>query len=237
MKRTTVLEKLRSARPVIAPSLLKCDFGNLHREVALLEAAGSCLLHLDVMDGHFVPNLSYGPPVIESLRKLTDQIFDAHLMISDPARYLDDYVSAGCDLITFHVEAVDDPRPIVRRIRCSDCVVGRALNRRTPLYQVTPYLDDCDLVLVMSVEPGFGGQQFDPAALQKLYALRQTAGADTLLSVDGGINLDTIGETAAAGAELFVVGSSIFDTSDYEIAITNLADGASGQMASQSSEQ
>ena len=203
--------------------MLKCDFGNLHREVALLEAAGAQLLHWDVMDGHFVPNLSYGPMVIRSVRDLTDLTFDAHLMISEPGRYLDEFLEAGCDSVTFHVEADDDAGPLLRRIRAAGAVAGLAINPGTPVEKVEPLLGDCDLVLVMSVEPGFGGQQFMPAVLDKVRRLKRIARPETLFSIDGGIGPATIGPSAEAGADLFVVGSAIFDTDDYTRSMANLA--------------
>lgn len=222
MSRLAALKYLRERAPVIAPSMLKCDFGNLHREVELLEDAGACVLHLDVMDGHFVPNLSYGPIVIERLRELTELPFDAHLMISQPDRYLDEYVRAGCQAVTFHVESAADPVALLGRIREADCLAGIALNPDTPTEQVEPLLDHADVVLVMSVEPGFGGQAFQPASLAKLGRLREVAPAEVLLSIDGGIGPDTIEPAAAAGADLFVVGSAIFDTPDYRAAMVDL---------------
>jgi ribulose-phosphate 3-epimerase len=224
MSRQTTLEHLSRCAPVIAPSMLKCDFGNLHREVELLEAAGAELLHLDVMDGHFVPNLSYGPMVIRSLRRLTKIPFDAHLMISEPERYLDEYLDAGCDAVTFHVEASSNPVELLRRIREADAVAGLALNPGTSVETVEPFLGECDLVLVMSVEPGLGGQSFIPASIDKLERLRKMLPADVLLSVDGGIGSETIEETAAAGADVFVAGSAIFDQPDYGLAIKELTE-------------
>ena len=203
--------------------MLKCDFGNLHREIELLEAAGAGVLHLDVMDGHFVPNLSYGPVVIERMRPLTALPFDAHLMIADPARYLDDYLRAGCNAITFHIEAVPDPVPLLRRIRRAGAAAGLALNPRTPVAALESALPDCDLVLVMSVEPGFGGQKFMPETLQKLQSLRQQINPGTVLAVDGGIDPTTIGRTSEAGADYFVVGSAIFEAADYRLAMEDLA--------------
>lgn len=202
--------------------MLKCDFGNLHREVELLEQAGAESLHLDVMDGHFVPNLSYGPMLIKSLRRLTSLPFDAHLMVSDPARYLDDYLVAGCDLVTIHIEAVPQPVPLLRRIREGGAAAGLALNPQTPVSAILPFLTECDLVLVMSVEPGFGGQKFIPGALDKLRKLRSVLEPDTILSVDGGIGLGTISPCSEAGARYFVAGSSVFDTADYRQALLDL---------------
>jgi ribulose-phosphate 3-epimerase len=222
MSRSVVLEQLRASFPVIAPSMLKCDFGNLHHEVELLESAGVEVLHLDVMDGHFVPNLSYGPMVISRIRKLTKCVLDAHLMISNPRQYLEEYRDAGCDVITVHLEAVSDPLPVLRRIREMDLVAGLALNPGTPVEMVEPAFSECDLFLVMSVEPGFGGQQFIPASLDKLRTLSQQVSAETILSVDGGISPATIGESAQAGANLFVSGSSIFEASDYQTAMEDM---------------
>jgi ribulose-phosphate 3-epimerase len=202
--------------------MLKCDFGNLHREVELLQAAGAEVLHLDAMDGHFVPNLSYGPMVIERLRKLTDLPFDAHLMISDPGRYLDDYVAAGCQSITFHVEAVPDCVPLVQQIRRAGCLAGIAFNPGTPVGAIAAALPVCDLVLVMSVEPGFGGQKFRAECVEKVRAVRREAPPEALVSVDGGIGPESIAAAAAAGADVFVVGSAIFDAADYGAALTSL---------------
>ena len=226
MSRRTTFLNLYDGSPLIAPSMLKCDFGNLHREVELLEAAGARLLHLDVMDGHFVPNLSYGPVVIERLRELTELPFEAHLMISEPDRYLDDYLAAGCDAITFHVEAVPEPVPLLKRIREAGAAAGLALNPGTPVEAVAPAIQSCDLVLVMSVEPGFGGQTFMPPSLEKLRTLSSMMPAGSLLSVDGGIDADTIVPAAQAGAQVFVAGSSIFDAGDYRSAATQLFDAA-----------
>jgi ribulose-phosphate 3-epimerase len=167
------------------------------------------------MDGHFVPNLSYGPMVIERLRNLTATPFDAHLMISEPDRYLDDYVKAGCEAITFHLEAVPDPIDLLQAIRGQDVVSGLAINPDTPIEAAEPFLDHCDLLLIMSVNPGFGGQKFMPEVLPKVRRVRQIAGDRLIISVDGGVAGGTIGQCAAAGAGVFVAGSSIFDFDDY----------------------
>jgi ribulose-phosphate 3-epimerase len=223
MSRSSTLEQLRQRRPVIAPSMLKCDFGNLHREVELLESAGAEVLHWDVMDGHFVPNLSYGAVVIEKVRPRTELVFDAHLMITSPERYVDEFVRCGCDVITFHVEATREPQALLGRIREQDCVAGLALNPDTPVEAVLPHLSACDLVLVMSVPPGFGGQAFQPPAVETARILRKHAGPELLLSIDGGVGPRTIGPAAEAGVDLFVVGSAIFDRPDYREALTELA--------------
>ncbi|MGD9854875.1 MAG: ribulose-phosphate 3-epimerase [Planctomycetaceae bacterium] len=212
-------EKWLARVPLIAPSMLKCDFGNLSREIALLESAGAELLHWDVMDGHFVPNLSYGPVVIERLREVTSLPFDAHLMISDPGRYLDAYLAAGCDSITIHIEAVPEPKPLLRRIRERGALAGIALNPGTRVSAVESALTECDLVLVMSVEPGFGGQEFQPAVLDKVRELHELVRDETLVAIDGGIGPATIPPCTAAGVDLFVVGSAIFDSTDYRAAM------------------
>ncbi|WP_237226865.1 ribulose-phosphate 3-epimerase [Rubinisphaera sp. JC750] len=217
------LEQLISGRPWIAPSMLKCDFGDLAGELAALEKATQTpLIHFDVMDAHFVPNLSYGAMLIESVRSRTDLPFEAHLMISEPARYLDDYIKAGCDIITFHIEAVPEPTELLQKIKSHGRMAGLALNPGTPVASIEPFLADCDLVLVMSVEPGFGGQQFMPVALEKIQAIREKLKPEQLLSVDGGIGLDTIAPCANSGADTFVCGSSIFNEADYPTAMDGL---------------
>lgn len=210
-----MLQHLREHRPVIAPSMLKCDFGDLQNETVRIDAAKLPLYHLDVMDGHFVPNLSYGAMVIESLRTRTDVPFDAHLMISDPAKYLDEYIKAGCEAVTIHLEAVPEPVDLLQEIRRQDVVSGLAINPATPIEAAEPFLEYCDLLLVMSVNPGFGGQKFMPEVLPKIARAREVGGERLLISVDGGVASGTIGQCAAAGADIFVAGSSIFDHEDY----------------------
>lgn len=208
--------------PVLAPSMLKCDFADLAGEVRRLESAGAQVLHWDVMDANFVPNLSYGAMLIKSLRSRTELFFDAHLMIADPAKYLNDYVAAGCDAVTIHIEAVPAPGELLERIRKAGVKAGLALNPQTPVEQVAPHLGQCDLVLVMSVQPGFGGQAFIPDVLQKVQQLRSLVRPGTWISIDGGIGPDTIAEAATAGAQLFVAGSSIFDHNDYQAALRDM---------------
>ncbi|MCA8989561.1 MAG: ribulose-phosphate 3-epimerase [Planctomycetaceae bacterium] len=216
------MASLLTKRPLIAPSMLKCDFANLRAEIERLEQAAAPLLHWDVMDGHFVPNLSYGPPVLERLRDCTELPFDAHLMISDPAKYLKDYVNAGCDAITIHIEAVPEPGELLESIRAAGCSPGLSLNPHTPFEAIEAYLPACDLVLVMSVQPGFGGQKFMGDVLGKVSRIKELMREDQLLSIDGGIGLGTIGQSAQAGADTFVCGSSIFDQTDYSEAIGSL---------------
>ena len=220
--------------PIIAPSMLKCDFGDLNREIDRLISAGSHWMHWDVMDGHFVPNLSYGAMVIESVRARTKAFFDAHLMISDPAKYLNDYVKAGCDAITFHIEAVPQPSDLLKKIRAAGRQAGLAINPGTPVSQVEPFLAECDLVLVMSVEPGFGGQKFMPDMLDKVRTLKSLVSPQTLISIDGGIAEPTIASAAAAGCQIFVAGSAIFDETDYRAAIEKLTEVATAAVADSS---
>ena len=222
MSHPAPVECLRRAAPLVLPSLLLCDFADLRREVERLEAAGVQALHLDVMDGHFVPNLTYGMPIVKAVRRLTDLPLDVHLMISNPADYLQAFRDAGADVITIHAEVVDDPRPWLRAIRQMGAGSGLAIDIETPVSRVADYLDDCDLVLVMSVATGFGGQAFNPAALEKLRDLRAQAGKRLLLEVDGGVNTSTIARCTAAGADLLVVGSAIFRQSDYDPAVQEL---------------
>jgi ribulose-phosphate 3-epimerase len=207
----------------VLPSLLQCDFSNLEREIGQLLEAGVQAFHLDVMDGNFVPNLTYGMPIVAAIRRLTDAPLDCHLMISRPEQYVDAFFQAGADVITFHVEAVAEPRPVLERIRELGAGAGLALNPNTPLTAVTDHLDLCDLVLVMSVPAGFGGQAFHRVALDKLRLLRQTAASDLLLEIDGGVNQQTIGECAGAGAQLFVVGSAIFGQRPFGPRVKELA--------------
>ncbi len=215
-------ERLRANAPAILPSMLLCDFANLEREVARLEQSGAPALHLDVMDGVFVPNFTYGMPVVAAVRRLTKLPLDVHLMITRPERYLEAFREAGADVLTVHVEAVEDPRAVVEQIHQLGAAAGLALNPATPLSRLEACWDVCDLVLVMSVEAGFGGQKFHPSALEKLRAARQRGGPSMALEVDGGINTDTIGPCAEAGADLFVVGSGIFRQPDYTAAVREL---------------
>ncbi len=204
------------------PSLLLCDFGNLERELARLTEAGVRGLHLDVMDGVFVPNFTYGMTIVAAIRKLTDLPLDVHLMMVEPQRYAAEFVAAGADVLTIHAEAVDDVPDVLEQIRQLGAGAGVALNPGTPLEVLDQAWDLCDLVLLMSVEAGFGGQAFQPVTLEKLRAARQRAGRDLLLEVDGGINRDTIRDCALAGADLFVVGSAIFRNGEYGSAVADL---------------
>lgn len=210
-----VLDDLHAAAPLVAPSLLACDFAELREELRRVEEGGARVLHLDIMDGHFVPNLSFGLPVVEAIRRSTNLPLDVHLMISEPTRYVRPFREAGADLLTVHIEVLPDPRPLLEEIRALGAGAGISLNPPTPVETLDACLDLCDLVLVMSVMPGFGGQTFDAVALEKLRHLRSSLGSRVLLSVDGGLNLDTVGRCAEAGADLFVTGSALFSQNNY----------------------
>ena len=214
--------RLRAATPLVLPSLLACDFGHLEREIERVERGGAQALHLDVMDGHFVPNLSIGIPIVEAARRATDLPLDVHLMIERPERFVQPFRAAGADGITIHVEAVPDPRSVLDEIRSLGAWAGLALNPPTPLSAIEASLSYCDLVLVMSVMPGFGGQAFDASVLGKLRALRTRDDLDAFLEVDGGISAETIGLCAEAGADLFVAGTAIFTSDDYPAAMRAL---------------
>ena len=221
MSRSQQFAELRNAAPSVLPSLLMCDFGDLASEVKRLVSADVRALHLDVMDGQFVPNITYGMPIVKGLRGLTEQVLDVHLMIEQPERFIDQFYEAGADSITIHVEATTKVGETLARIRELGAAPGIALNPDTPLEKIEPFLDQVDLALVMSVNAGFGGQQFNPVALEKLQTLRQKK-PDLLLQVDGGVNSSTIADCVRAGADLLVVGSAIFRKEDYKVALDEL---------------
>lgn len=206
----------------IAPSLLSADFSDLARNVAKIETAGATMIHLDVMDGHFVPNISFGVPVIKSLRPRTKLFFDAHLMISEPARYADAFIKAGCDHLTFHIEVAEKPRELVEEVHRLGASAGVCLNPTTPVASIERILDIVDLVLVMSVWPGFGGQKFMAEVLPKVSELRSRLGPHQRLQIDGGIDENTIGAAAKAGADTFVAGTAVFGKPDPVAAMKNL---------------
>lgn len=223
MPRRHCIDELRHAPPAVLPSMLLCDFGNLAAEVRALQTAGARALHLDVMDGNFVPNLTYGMSIVAAVRQATALPLDVHLMISRPGDYVDAFVDAGADIVTIHAEAVDDPRPVLEQIRRRGAAAGLAINPPTPLEAIAGALPLCDVVLIMSVMPGFGAQQFNPVALDKLRALKAQRN-DLLLEVDGGVNADTIADCTRAGAQLLVVGSAIFQSNnrDYSASMSEL---------------
>ena len=209
----------------ISPSVLASDFSRLGEEAARMASCGAEMLHLDVMDGMFVPNISFGPPVIKAIRKCSPALFDVHLMIEDPIRYIGAFADAGADSITFHVEAADDPRAVLETIRAAGCKTAISLKPATDAEAAFPFLDLADMVLVMTVEPGFGGQSFMHDMLEKIRALRHECtkrGFDTDIQVDGGIAEDTIALAAAYGANVFVAGSAVFRSDDAAKTIASL---------------
>jgi len=205
----------------IAPSILSADFTRLGEEILDAERGGCDILHVDVMDGHFVPNLTIGPPVIRWIRKITQLPLDVHLMIEDPLKSLEDYCKAGADWLTVHVEAAPDIRPALDWIQASGAKAGISLRPRTSLESILPYLDRLDLVLIMTVEPGFGGQSFMADQLEKVRRLR-SQGFNGMISVDGGVNSETASVCIDAGADILVAGTAVFGNKNRAAAIAGL---------------
>jgi len=209
--------KKKNAAIKIAPSILAADFMRLGEEIKAIEKAGAAMVHIDVMDGMFVPNISIGVPVVESLRKATELQLDVHLMIVEPIRYVETFARAGADVITVHLEACKDVGKTIEKIRELGCKAGVSIKPGTDADKITPWLEKLDMVLVMTVEPGFGGQKYIHEASGKIYELRRyidEKGLDVDIQVDGGINMETIREAAAAGANIFVAGTAVFRTPD-----------------------
>ncbi|MEA3546494.1 MAG: ribulose-phosphate 3-epimerase [Thermodesulfobacteriota bacterium] len=208
---------------MIAPSILSADFARLGEEIDAVAKAGADVIHLDVMDGHFVPNLTFGPPIIKAVRKICDLPFDVHLMIENPDKYLEAYADAGADWITVHVETCTHLHRTINRIKELGKKAGAVLNPATPLSMLDYILEDVDLVMLMSVNPGFGGQSFIPSTLDKTKALKariDERGLNVGIEIDGGVSPKTISAIASAGANIFVAGSAVFGAPDYGQAIS-----------------
>lgn len=209
----------------IAPSILSADFMRLGEEIKAAEEAGAHLLHIDVMDGHFVPNITIGPAVVAGIRRITKMPLDVHLMIEDPDRYLADFADAGADYLTVHVEASTHLHRTVQWIKERGIKAGVSLNPATPVSLLSDIMDDLDLVLVMSVNPGFGGQKFIPVALNKIRELKRIVdqkGLKTVIEVDGGVKVGNAKEIAEAGADILVMGSAFYESGDYKKTMENI---------------
>lgn len=208
----------------IAPSILSADFARLADEIASVASTGVKMLHLDVMDGHFVPNITIGPPVIAQLRKCSDLFFDSHLMISEPGKYIEVFAKAGVNNITFHIEVTDEPERMVDRIHDLGCTAGITLNPETPVESIRRVAPLCDMVLVMTVRPGFGGQVFMEGAARKVIAVREMVGPGIRVEVDGGIDARTTPIVVSYGADTLVAGNAIFAQANRAAAIQAIRD-------------
>lgn len=205
---------------IISPSILSADFANLERDIKAVETAD--WLHIDVMDGHFVPNITIGVPVVASIRKVTDMPLDVHLMIENPEKYIEAFAKAGADIITFHYEAVSDVKAIIKKIKSFGLKAGMSIKPKTPAEVVFPYLKDLDMVLVMTVEPGFGGQKFMQDCAEKIPAIKAKAQDNLIIQVDGGINAETARICTFYGANSLVAGNYIYKSADIKSAIASL---------------
>ena len=210
----------------IVPSILSADFAKLADEIAAIESAGVSMVHLDVMDGHFVPNITIGPPVIAKLRKVSNLVFDSHLMISEPAKYAERFVEAGANHITFHIEAAEKSEKLIDRLHELGCTAGICLNPETPVEAIEAVAPLCDMVLVMTVQPGFGAQSFMPEAAKKIVKVREIVGPDIRVEVDGGIDPQNTPIVVSYGADTLVAGNAIFSKSDRIAAIGAIREAA-----------
>jgi ribulose-phosphate 3-epimerase len=206
----------------IVPSILSSDFARLADEIAEIESAGVNMVHLDIMDGHFVPNITIGPPVVEKLRRHSKLFFDCHLMISDPKKYAPVFIEAGANNLTFHIEVADEPEKLIDEIHGSGCSAGVCLNPETPVEAIEKIAPLCDMVLVMTVHPGFGAQEFMPEAAKKIIRVREIVGPGIRVEVDGGIDPKTTPIVVSYGADTLVAGNAIFSKSDRVVAINAL---------------
>lgn len=224
---------------MIAPSILSADFARLGAEIQAVDKAGAEVIHVDVMDGHFVPNITIGPLVAEAARSVTEKVIDVHLMISDPDKYIDHFAKCGADWITVHVEACTHLHRTVSRIKELGCKAGVVLNPATSLSTIDYVLEEIDLVMLMGVNPGFGGQSFIQSTLAKTWELRQRIDAMELnvgIEIDGGVNSRTVGDIAEAGANIFVAGSAVYNSDDYAETINELKEKAHAGAAKYSTE-
>ncbi len=210
----------------VAPSILSADFAKLADEIAVVESAGVKIVHLDVMDGHFVPNITFGPPVVAKLRKCSKLVFDSHLMISEPDKYIESFVEAGVNHITFHIEVANEPEKIIDKLHKLGCTAGICLNPETTVKQIEKIAPLCDMVLVMTVHPGFGAQEFMPDAAKKVIKVREIVGPDIRIEVDGGIDPQTTPIVVSYGADTLVAGNAIFAKTDRIAAIKAIRDAA-----------
>ncbi len=210
----------------VVPSILSADFARLSDEIAIIESAGLHMVHLDIMDGHFVPNITIGPPVVAKLRPYSSLVFDTHLMISEPEKYLERFVEAGSNHITFHIETIDKPGRFIARIHDMGCTAGITLNPETPVDDIKEVAPLCEMILVMTVHPGFGGQQFIPEMTDKIRWVRNLVGPDIRIEVDGGIDARTTPIVVNAGADTLVAGHAIFGQKSRKKAIQTIQSAA-----------
>ena len=213
-------------KPLIAPSVLAANFANLQSEIQIINVSEADWIHFDVMDGVFVPNISFGFPILEAVKQYAEKMLDVHLMIQEPERYIEAFKKSGADSITVHYEACTHLHRTIQQIKDTGCKAGVALNPHTPVQLLEDIITEVDLVLIMSVNPGFGGQKFIPATLNKLSQARQLidqSGLPIRLEIDGGVTVDNIAEIAAAGADMFVAGSAIFNTDNYQATIAEFS--------------